>query len=143
MPDVELNVDVHDAGAQARSGRGSHAACRPRAPGPSVEPAGGRTSTPHEPGAAPWPGLHSSAQRGPRGTVAGTTTRASAASSFFLVSACRKLLFADVTSAHWPEAEWSSAPQHVVEPREEGGTQRPSGAGLAAPAYNRGSDLHR
>lgn len=128
MPDVELNVDVHDAGAQARGGRGCHAACRPRAPGLSAEPARlGRTST-----APP----HGQAPTGPRGaghgarTGAPTTTRASAAPSFFLVSACRKWLCADVTSAHWPRSERGAPPPphppHVVERCEEGGTQRPS-----------------
>lgn len=59
VPDVELNVDVHDAGAQARGGRGCHATSRPRAPGPSAEPARlGRTST-----APP----HGQASTGPRG----------------------------------------------------------------------------
>lgn len=62
MPDVELNVDVHDARAQARGGRDSHAACLPRALGPSAEPARlGRTST-----APP----HGQASTGPRATRA-------------------------------------------------------------------------
>lgn len=107
VPDVELNVDVHDAGTQGRGGRGSHAACRPRAPGPSAEPARlGRTSTAPPHGQA----SHRSARRGPRGTVAATTTRASAAPSFFLVSACRKWLCVDVTSAHWPMAQSGAPP---------------------------------
>lgn len=67
MPDVELNVDVHDAGAQARGGRGSHAACRPRASGPSAEPARlGRTST-----APP----HGQASTGPPGAGHGARWR--------------------------------------------------------------------
>lgn len=133
MSDVELHVDVHDAGAQASRGRGScHAASRPHAPGPSAEPAGGRTPRPREPGAAPWPGLHSSARRRPRGKVAATTARPlpPAAPSFFLVSACRKWLRADVTSALQRGAgaelrRGPSRPLHVVERREEGGARSP------------------
>lgn len=145
VPDVELNVDVHDARAQAHGGRGCHAACRPQAPGPSAEPTRlGRTSTapPHDQASTGLRGAGHGARTG-----APTTTRASAAPSFFLVSACRKWLCADVTSAHWPTDERGAPPPphllHVVEQREEGGAQRPSRARPAAPAPwgERGSPL--
>lgn len=67
VSDVELNVDVHDAGAQASGGRGSHAASRPHAPGPSAETVRLGRASPAPP--------HGQASTAPRGAGHGARWR--------------------------------------------------------------------
>lgn len=103
VPDVELHVYVHDAGSPAGSGRDRswNDASRLPALGLSGSPREAPRLTLRRAGAAPWPGLPT----GPRCRATGhrssgdTGRSASAAPSFFLVSARRKRLWARVTSA--------------------------------------------
>lgn len=100
VPDVELHVDVHAAGSPGRGPRRPPRPDRrlpPAALGPSGEPADGRPA-PHAaegPGARMAGAPHSAARPRPRGTRAARRGggRASAAPSFFLVSARRKWLW--------------------------------------------------
>lgn len=108
VPDVELHVYVHDAGSPAAAVTAA-GTTPPACPPSAYRGARGRPRASHcgRPELPHGQGSRQLGAAGPRGTGAAEIRgrSASAAPSFFLVSARRKWLWACVTSARWREAE--------------------------------------